>query len=478
MPIATVVGSGPNGLAAAIRLAQRGWEVTVYEGRPGAGGGVRTEALTLPGFHHDVCSAIHPLGHDSPFFRTLGLERYGLQWVYPPAAIAHPLDDGTAVLLSGSVEETASGLGPDEAAYRRIVGFLVRHWPALSAAFLGPLRIPPPHPLLLGAFGSLALWPAAWLARLGMRSPRTRALFAGAAAHSMLPLDSLFTSAFGLVMGVSGHTSGWPFPQGGAASLTRALVRCLEAMGGRVVTDTMVTSLDELPSSHAVLFDTSPAGLLSIAGSALPQGYRARLQRFRYGMAPFKIDYALDGPIPWAAADCARAATVHLGGTLEEMVASEREAAAGGLSDRPFCIVAQHTLFDPSRAPAGRHTAWVYCHVANGSTLDAQGAIEAQLERFAPGFRDRVLASRVMTPQQFAVYNPNYVGGDINGGSADWTQLFARPVRVRRPYSTPVRGVYLCSASTPPGGGVHGMCGYWAAQQVLADQPELDAWRR
>jgi phytoene dehydrogenase-like protein len=464
---AVVVGSGPNGFAAAITLARAGRSVLLLEAKATVGGGMRSSALTLPGFVHDVCSAIHPLGKGSPFFKTLPLEDHGLAWIPPPAAAAHPLDDGAAAILEGSVEATADGLGADGAAYRRLMEPLVRDWDALAPDLLGPLRLVPRHKLALLRFGLRGLWPASTLARALFRGPRARALFAGLAAHSILPLERPFTAAFGLVLGALGHAVGWPLPRGGSQQIADALAAHLRSLGGEIVTGAMVDSVDELPQARSILLDVTPRQLLKMAGHRLPGRYRRRLERYRYGPGVFKLDAALDGPIPWRAAACARAGTVHLGGTLEEIAAAEAAVWRGEHPERPYVLVAQQSLFDPTRAPAGNHTLWAYCHVPNGSTKDMTGAIVAQLERFAPGFRDRVIAMHTMGPADYERMNPNDVGGDINGGAQDLGQMFTRPVASLDPYRTPGPGLYLCSSSTPPGGGVHGMCGYHAAHSAL-----------
>jgi phytoene dehydrogenase-like protein len=472
---AVVVGSGPNGLAAAITLAQAGKSVLVIEGKDTIGGGTRTLELTLPGFQHDVCSAIHPTGFASPFLRSLPLEKFGLEWIHPPAILAHPLDDGSAVVLEKSIEATAEGLGRDAGAYCDLFERLSRVWPKASEDLLGPLPFPPKHPLESAAFGVLAVQPAAWLARRLFKDPRARALFAGQAAHSMLPLEALTTSAFGLVMTLHAHLGGWPLARGGSQRITEAMAAYLLSLGGEIQTGWMVKSIGELPPARAVLFDTTPRQMVKIARERLPEGYRRRLGRFRYGQGVFKIDYALSEPIPWKARECSQAATVHLGGTLEEIQASERSAWRGQAADRPFVLVAQQSLFDPSRAPAGKHTAWVYCHAPANTTLDLTSRIEAQIERFAPGFCERVLARATHNPVEMERYNPNYIGGDINGGAQDIFQFFARPVWSLNPYKTPARGIYICSSSTPPGGGVHGLCGFNAAQSVLRDMGEKQA---
>jgi len=465
---AVVVGSGPNGLAAAVALAREGHSVLVLEAAETIGGGLRSEALTLPGFVHDVCSAILPLGVGSPFFRTLPLASHGLDWIQPEAPLAHPLDDGTAVVLERSIDATASSLGADGEAYRRLIAPLAGDWELLAPQILGPLRLPR-HPLALARFGLLALRSTRGLAEARFRGERGRALFAGLAAHSVLPLDGVATASVALVLGVLGHVVGWPFPRGGSQRVADALASCLRSLGGEIACGARVESLDELPTARAVLLDVTPRQLLRLAGGRLPARYRRSLERYRHGPGAFKIDLALDGPVPWRAADCVRAATVHLGGTLDEVAAGEAAVWRGEHPERPYVIVAQQSLFDPSRAPAGKHTAWAYCHVPSGSTVDMAPRIEAQIERFAPGFRDRILARSALGPKQLEERNPNYVGGDIGGGVQDLGQLFARPVLSLVPYRTPSAGLYLCSSSTPPGGGVHGMCGYHAARAALRD---------
>jgi phytoene dehydrogenase-like protein len=466
---AVIVGSGPNGLAAAITLAQAGHSVLVIEGKETIGGGTRTEELTLPGFWHDSCAAIHPTGYSSPFLRSLPLERYGLEWVSSPAAMAHPLDDGTAVLLEHSVVETAACLGLDGPAYRRLFEPLANNWPEIAQDLLGPLPIPPRHPFKTIPFGLLALQPAGWLARRLFQGRRARAMFGGQSAHSMLPLNAMASAAFGLVMTTLGHAGAWPMARGGSQCITEAMAAYLYSLGGKIVTNQMVASIDELPPARAVLFDLTPRQILKIAGERLPTGYRRQLERYRYGVGAFKLDYALSGPIPWRSNECLRAAALHLGGSLEEIEASEHTVWQGGIPDRPFVLLAQQSLFDSSRVPAGKHTAWAYCHVPAGSVVDMTSRIEDQIERFAPGFRDLVLGRHARGPQEMEAYNPNYIGGDINGGAQDILQFFTRPVWSLNPYKTAAAGLYICSSATPPGGGVHGMCGYHAAQAVLRD---------
>jgi phytoene dehydrogenase-like protein len=469
---AVIVGSGPNGLAAAITLARAGRSVLVLEAKDTVGGGSRTLDLTLPGFHHDICSAIHPLGVGSPFFRSQPLNEFGLDWVHPDAPLAHPLDDGTAVMLERSVEATATArnLGRDAEAYKRLMEPLVRDWPKIENFLLGPLRIPIPfHPIALSRFGIPALLPARALASILFREERARAIFAGMAAHSMLPLERAASAAVALVLGILGHAVGWPVAAGGSQSIVNSMATYLRTLGGEIVTGVEVTSMDDLPRSRAVLFDLTPWQVTQIAGNRLPQGYKKRLSRFRHGPGVFKIDYALDAPVPWRAAECSRAATVHLGGTLEDIALSEREVTRGRPAQRPFVLIAQQSLFDPSRAPEGQHTLWAYCHVPNGSTFDMTERIEAQIDRFAPGFRDRVLSRHITSPAAYHDYNPNYIGGDISGGLQDIRQLFTRPLPQAVPYKTANRHIFICSSSTPPGAGVHGMCGYFAAKAALRE---------
>ncbi|MCC6858510.1 MAG: NAD(P)/FAD-dependent oxidoreductase [Bryobacterales bacterium] len=465
-PDAIVIGAGPNGLAAAIEIARAGRKVVVYEARQTIGGGVRSEELTLPGFMHDVCSAVHPLAAASPFFRTLPLAAHGLAWVESPAVLAHPFEDGRAVVVERSVPATAVNLGVDELAYRNLTAPLVRDWPQLEEWVLGPMRWPR-RPLLAARFGLQALQPARDLASRLFLTARARGLFAGLAAHGMLPLERRPSAAFGLMLGLLAHAAGWPLPKGGAGSLSNALASYLRELGGEILCGEPVGSVDELPRARAILCDLSPGPLLRIAGHRFPGGFRRKLESYRYGPGVFKLDWALDGPIPWQAAECGRAATVHLGGALDEIAQAEREAWEGRPSERPFVLLVQPALFDSTRAPKGKQTAWAYCHVPRGSAFDMRERIERQVERFAPGFRERILARSAMGPAEMERRNPNYVGGDIGAGAADLRQLLFRPTR--RLYSTPVRGLYICSASTPPGPGVHGLCGYHAARRALQE---------
>jgi phytoene dehydrogenase-like protein len=464
---AVVVGAGPNGLAAAITLQRAGIQVLLLEGHSTVGGGMRTAELTLPGFKHDVCSAIHPMAALAPFFKTLPLEKFGLEFIDPPVLAAHPFDDGHAAVLLHSFEETAKLLGSDGDTYRRFVGDLIPLWPDIADDVLGPLGIPS-HPIDLARFGFKALLPATALAKF-YHSQHGKGLFAGMAAHSMQPLSKISTSAIALVLSVAGHLGGWPIPKGGSQTIADAMAQYFRSLGGVIETGVQVNDLDELSERSVVLLDVGPRQLLKIAGSKLSGIYCSRLKRFRYGPGIFKVDWALDGPIPFSASECLEAGTVHLGGTLQEIEASEEDADHGRVSERPFILLAQQSRFDRSRVPDGKETAWAYCHVPNGSTVDMTEAIERQIERFAPGFRDRILARHTMGPSAMETYNPNYVGGDINGGAMDISQIFARPIARISPYKTSAPGIYLCSASTPPGGGVHGHCGYHAARQALRD---------
>ena len=464
---AVVVGSGPNGLAAAIEIARSGASVVVIEGRDDVGGGIRTRELTLPGFLHDTCSGCHPMGVLSPFFRTLPLERHGLHWVRPSASVAHPLDDEPAVLLRRSVSDTAAELGEDRDAYENLFAPFLRDPHGLFADLLGPPRIPR-HPIQMARFGLLGLRSASGAFRARFSGRRGRALLAGCAAHSILPLDRMLTAAVGMIFAFTGHIDDWPVAEGGSRAIGLALASLLRELGGRIETGRFVRSLSDLPPCRVVLFDTSPAQLASICESILPGGYVKRLRRYRYGPGVFKLDWALDGPIPWRDPRCLEASTVHLGGTLEEIAAGEAAVWHGEHPERPFVLVVQQSQHDPTRAPQGKHTGYAYCHVPAGSDVDLTSVLERQMERFAPGFRDRILARHVTKTADLERENPNYLGGAISGGVADLAQFFARPVARLDPYSTPNPRVFLCSASTPPGGGVHGMCGYFAARRALA----------
>jgi len=461
---AIIVGAGPNGLAAAIVLAAAGKSVRMLEAESSIGGGTRSQALTLPGFIHDICSSVLPLARASPFFRTLPLAEYGLTYEHPPIPLAHPLDDGSAAVLDRSVAVTASGLDRDGAAYRRLMEPTVRHAELLTRQFLGPPR-PSAHLVTLARFGFPALRSAAALAAGRFRSPQGRALFVGLGAHSMLSLRRPATASFGLVLAAAGHAYGWPFARGGSQRVADALANLLRARGGTIAVDSRVASMQQVSSGRVVVFDLTPRQILPIASGQWPDSFNRQLQRFRYGPGVFKVDWALDGPIPWRALACRQAGTVHVGGAFDEVVAAEEAVAAGQVAEQPFVILAQPTVADPTRSPAGKHVGWAYCHVPNGSTVDMRERIEAQVERFAPGFTSRILARHVTGPADIERHNANNVGGDINGGIADLRQLFIRPTP--RLYATPNRQLYLCSSSTPPGGGVHGMCGYYAARTSL-----------
>ena len=462
-----VVGAGPNGLAAAIEMARSGFRVTMLEAADAVGGGARTRELTLPGYLHDVCSAIHPLCVSSPFFSQLPLDRHGLRWIYPQAALAHPLDDGSAVLLEREISGTVATLDPpDRHAYQNLMAPILENWEALAADLLAPIHIPL-HPIHMARFGIHALRSAQGLAQALFQGERASALFAGLSAHSFLPLDKTGSAAFGLVLGVLGHLNGWPFPRGGAGRIPEALAAYLQSLGGTIRTGCRVASVAELPPEALVFLDQTPRQALRVAGDRFDEGYRRRLELYRYGPGVFKIDWALAGPIPWRAHECSRAATVHVGGTMAEIAAAEREVWQGEHPERPFVLVAQQSLFDSSRAPEGKHTGWAYCHVPNGSRVDMRQQIESQIERFAPGFRDLVLARQVRDTAAMESYNENLVGGDINGGVQDLGQIVARPVAGAHPYATSDDRIFLCSSSTPPGGGVHGMCGYHAARLAI-----------
>jgi phytoene dehydrogenase-like protein len=462
---AVVVGAGPNGLAAAIVLQQQGLSVLLVEGKNKIGGGMATEALTLPGFLHDTCSAVHPLAAGSPFFRSLPLEAHGLKWIYPPVEAAHPFDEGEAAALKRSIQETAGLL--EDPRYLPLLQPLADGWPNLVNDILAPLHFPE-HPLQMARFGLKGLQPAQRLAKR-FSTKRSRGLWAGMAAHSMLPFSNCATAAIGLVLMGLGHVQGWPIPEGGSFSIARALGDHFVSLGGKIETGLYIRSLDQLPAARALLFDVSPKQLLQIAGHRFSRIYQWQLERFRYGMGVFKIDWALDGPIPFRDALCRQSGTIHLGNSFEEIAAAEKKVWEGSHPDRPFVLLAQQSLFDASRAPEGKHTGWAYCHVPNGSTTNMAVAIERQVERFAPGFRERILARHTMNAAEMEAHNPNYTGGDINGGAANLAQLFTRPALRFSPYRSAAKGIYICSASTPPGGGVHGMCGYHAARRALRE---------
>lgn len=464
---AVVVGSGPNGLSAAIRMQQAGLSVLVLEGKDTIGGGSRTAELTLPGFKHDICSAIHPLAAGSPFFKSLPLREHGLEFVHPPISAAHPFDNGKAAALYSSVRDTARELRVDEQRYLSLVQPLVNRWDEIVKDVLGPLSFPA-SPVAFASFGMKALTSASFLAK-GFKTDEAKGLWAGMAAHSVQPLTNITTSAIGLVLLINAHTCGWPYPKGGAQKIPDALASYFKSLGGKIETNVLVRSMDQIPSSHALLFDVSPRQLLEIAGHKFSSVYKWQLSRYRYGMGVFKIDWALDGPAPFRSEACRLAGTIHLGNTFEEIADAEHMIWKGRHPERPFVLFAQQSLFDPSRAPEGKQAAWGYCHVPHGSTLDMTERIERQVERFAPGFRERILARHTFNSVEMENYNPNYIGGDIGGGVNDVGQIFTRPALRLSPYRTSARGIYICSSSTPPGGGVHGMCGVRAADRALKD---------
>lgn len=463
---AIVVGSGPNGLAAAIALARKGLSVLVIEGSETLGGGVRSAEVTRPGFLHDLGSTVYGMGRASPFLRELPLEQHGLRYADPETLLAHPLDDGTAAVVKRSVDDTAAGLGADADAYRRLMTPLVRGADGLFADLLGPFGVPR-HLLTALRFGRVGLRSGRGFAEAYFRTAGARALWAGQAAHSVLPLEQRPGAAIALMLTIAAHARGWPVVAGGSQGLTDALVSYFKSLGGGIETGRWITNVDELPPAKAVVLDVTPRQLLKLAGHRLPERYKRKLERYRYGPGIFKVDWALSGPVPWTAAGCRTAGTVHLGGTLDEVSASEAAACGGRVSDKPFVLFVQASVCDPTRAPAGQHTGWGYCHVPHGSTEDMTERIEAQVERFAPGFRDRIIGRATMGPAALERMNPNNVGGDIGGGVVDLGQLFTRPAGLFDPYSTPDPGLFLCSSSTPPGGGVHGMCGYYAARSVM-----------
>lgn len=466
---AIVIGSGPNGLSAAICLALEGLSVKVFEASDTVGGGMRTKELMQPGFKHDICSAIHPLAASSPFLKQLPLSDYGLEWITPEFPVAHPMDSGDAVLMHHNMKETMDELGDyDGKKYRSAMEPIIENWETLTKDFLGPLRFPK-HPIDLALFGLKAFQPAS-LFQKRFKNEQAKALFGGLAAHSILPLNAIATSAIGLVLGAAGHAVGWPLPKGGSQSIADSMKDYFISLGGEVETDFEITTMDQLPNATSYLFDLTPRQLISIASDRLPEAYIKVLKKFRYGSGVFKIDYILKEPVPWKDSRCNRAGTVHLGGTFDEIAESEKITDEGGIPDDPYVLVAQQSLFDDTRTPDNRHTLWAYCHVPNGSTVDMTQRIENQIERFAPGFKDIVEERQTINTDQFHEYNANYFGGDINGGRQDIWQLFTRPVNLVHPYATPAEGIYLCSSSTPPGGGVHGMCGYHAADLVLSKE--------
>ena len=464
---AVIIGSGPNGLSAGIALAQQGCSVLIVEAAETPGGGIRSDELTLPGFVHDPCASLFPLTRASPFLSTLPLEQYGLEWIHSPGVLAHPFDDGTAIVVDRSLDCTVERLGIDGAAYRRLIQYLLDDWDRFAHDLLGPFPFPPQSPITFMRFSLQALRSAIGLSQSLFSGKKARALFAGMAGHSILPLEKLTSGAFGIVISATAHSVGWPFPKRGAGALSQALVDYFRFLGGELVTGCLIERVDQLPEFRVALFDVAPRAFLDIMGDRLPAYYRRTLSRFRYGPGVCKVDFALDGPVPWIAQEAQQAATLHLGGSMEEIALSEAQIAAGKHPEKPYVLVAQTSLFDPSRAPQGMHTLWAYCHVPHGSSVDMAPRIESQIERFAPGFKHRILARSIRTAVDMERYNPNYVGGDINTGIQDLFQLFTRPAPRINPYSTPIKNVFLCSSATPPGGGVHGMSGFHAAMAAL-----------
>lgn len=464
---AVVVGSGPNGLAAAIAIQQQGLSVLLLEAKSTIGGGMRTAELTLPGYQHDICSAIHPLGASSPFFNSLPLASFGLEWIYPKAALAHPFDDGTAAMLYPSLPATANTLGEDRDNYLRLMTPLVDSWDKIAKSLLGPFTIPSAMGKTV-KFGIQAVKSAEQLIK-SFKGTKAKGFFAGLAAHSMLPLDKLISASFGLVLGILGHKVNWPFPKGGAISLANALAAYFKSIGGTIQTETPIRGIRHIPNAKVILFDVTPKQLLEIVGERFPPAYRNRMSKFRYGNGVFKIDWALKEPIPFTASTCHEAGTVHLGGTFKEIESAEKSVWQRKIHPHPYVLLAQPSLFDNTRTSNGNHTAWAYCHVPSNSTHNMTEIIEQQVTRFAPDFKDVILAKHIMNTQDMQYYNPNYIGGDINGGVQDLWQHFARPILRWSPYTTPIDNIYICSSSTPPGGGVHGMCGFHAAKKALSD---------
>jgi len=469
---AIVVGSGPNGFAAAITLRQAGLSVLLVEEKEVLGGGVRSAELTLPGFIHDICSSVYPLGEDSPVFKSLNLQQFGLEYLTPEYAVAHPFDDGSVISIQSSIEATASQLGKDSMEYKQIFSPLAKEWPAVRSAFLGPFHLSACSNAK-AKFASYAITSGKYFARKHFITDGAKSLFAGMAAHSMLPLNKLATSSIGVVLNTVAHINGWPLPKGGAQQITNALATCFKNLGGEIQVGTRITSLQQLPASKAVLLDVTPKQLLSIAGEQFSSFYKWQLERYQYGAGIFKMDWALSEPVPFTNSKCRQAATIHIGGGFEEIYNSEEMISKNRIPEKPFVLFVQPGVVDKSRAPGGKHTAWAYCHVPNGSTTNMTEAIEKQIERFAPGFRDCILARHAMNTKDVELYNPNYIGGDINGGAASIRQLFTRPVLKLSPYRTSAKGIYVCSSSTPPGGGVHGICGYYAARRALKDMFDI-----
>lgn len=465
---AIVVGSGPNGFAAAISLQSAGLSVLLIEGKESLGGGVRSAELTLPGFIHDVCSSVYPLGEDSPVFKQFHLKQFGLEYLKPEYAVAHPFDDGSAAIIQSSIEKTAAQFGEDAENYKRIFSPLVEEWPSIRSAFLGPLHASA-YSNAKAKFAYYAISSGRHFAKHQFTTNKPQSAFAGMAAHSMLPLNTLTSSSIAIVLNAMAHINGWPIPKGGAQQITNALASCFKNLGGEIQTGFMVNTLQQLPPSKVVLLDVTPAQLLSIAGDQFSKLYKWQLKRYKYGVGVFKIDWALSQSVPFTNIQCRKAATIHIGGSFQEIYKSEKMISNQQHAEKPFVLFVQPGVIDKSRAPDGKQTAWAYCHVPNGSTTDMTDAIEKQVERFAPGFRDCILARHAMNTQGVETYNPNYIGGDINGGAATLSQLFTRPVLRLSPYRTSAKGVYVCSSSTPPGGGVHGICGYYAARRALKD---------
>ncbi len=466
---AFVIGSGPNGLAAAIALAQQGLKVKIFESKDSVGGGTRTLELREPGFKHDICSAVHPTAVSSPFFNTLPLSDYGLEWIHPDFPVAHPLEDGEAVIAEKSFENTLERLGADSKNYRKLFKEFVDSWQYLSKDLFGTLRIPN-HPLAMMRFGWYGMFSSNLLSSSFFKLDRTKAYFAGLAAHSILPLENAFTASFGLVLGTTVHSVGWPIAKNGSHSITKALAGFFEFLGGEIELNTHIESLEEFPANKPILFDLTPQQITTIADSKIPDSLKERLLRYNYGPGAFKVDFALSEPVPWLNEECKKAGTLHLGGSMEELAYSEKDVWKGIHSEKPYVLVSQPSVFDESRAPKGKHVLWSYCHVPNGSTEDMEERIINQIERYAPGFRDIIISTSTMTAMDFEKYNPNYIGGDINGGAQNLKQLFGRPLIKWDPYKLPVDHLYICSSSTPPGGGVHGMSGFNAARSVLKNE--------
>ncbi len=466
---AVIVGSGPNGLSAGILLAQQGLNVKIIEAESTIGGGTRTKELTETGFLHDVCSAVHPTGIGSPFFRTLPLSEFGLEWIQPKYPLAHPLDNGEAIISSFSLEETLHQFGKDAKNYEHLIKSFVEGWDYLSQDLFAPVRFPN-NPITMAKFGWFGMLSAKLLANSMFKTSNAKAYFAGLAAHGIVPLEKSFTASFGLVLATSIHSVGWPIAKGGSSSITNALASFFKSMGGIIETDNRIIRTSDLPSSKAVLFDLTPHQILKIADRELPNSFKDKFLRFKYGPGAFKMDFALSEPVPWRNKDCIKAGTLHLGGSFEEIAYSERETWKGNHPEQPYVLISQPSLFDDTRAPNGKHTLWAYCHVPHGSNKDCSEQIINQIERYAPGFRDIIISSRSITATEFEVYNANYIGGDINGGAQTFKQLIGRPVFQWDPYKLPAKGMYICSSSTPPGGGVHGMCGYHAAKSALKNE--------